>query len=125
MGLTEDVVFLPRVAETDKPALYRAALAFLYPSTYEGFGLPPLEAMASGVPVIAADATSLPEVIGEGGLLLAPGDARAWAEAILTLAAVPRERERLAARGVERARHFHWSMTAALTVAVYRRVLGR
>ena len=72
------VRFLGGVPEADKPLLYRAATLFVFPSRYEGFGLDPLEAMACGTPVVCSDATSLPEVVGEGGILVPPDDANAW-----------------------------------------------
>lgn len=110
------------VPEQDKPDLYRAALVFVFPSRYEGFGLGPLEAMACGVPVVAADATSLPEVVGEAGVLVPPDDADAWSEAVTTVLQDPRRAERLKAAGVERAREFTWDRAARATYQVYREV---
>ena len=72
------VRFLGGVPEADKPLLYRAATVFVFPSRYEGFGLDPLEAMACGTPVVCSSATSLPEVVGDGGILVSPDDADAW-----------------------------------------------
>lgn len=125
LGLEDDVRFVDAVDEEDKPAVYRAALAFAFPSTYEGFGFTPLEAMAAGVPVIASNATSLPEVIGDAGWLLPPDDVSAWAEALRTLVDSDRRRAELRKRGLHRARSFSWRRTAKETVAVYREVLGR
>lgn len=118
-GVEEKVQFIGWVTEEDKPALYCGASIFLFPSLYEGFGLPPLEAMACGTPVIAANSSSLPEVIGEGGMLVAPQDARAWAEAIALLLENLGEREEWGARGKEQAQRFSWRKTAEETRAVY------
>src|SRR5690606_24458010 len=81
-GLEERVKLLGYVADEDLPALLSAAEALTYPSLYEGFGLPVLEAMACGVPVAASDTSSLPEVVGEAGLLLDPSDTEAWTDAL-------------------------------------------
>lgn len=124
LGLDRDVTLVPSVAEDDKPALYRSALAFCFPSTYEGFGLPPLEAMTSRTPVIASHATSVPEVVGEGGLLLDPLDVPTWADALRTVVDSVHERRRLQEAGFRRARRFSWQYTAQQTADVYRWVLG-
>jgi glycosyltransferase involved in cell wall biosynthesis len=121
---TGDILLLPRVEEQDKPALYRAALALCFPSRYEGFGLTPVEAMASGTPVLAANATSLPEVVGNGGVLLPALDTWAWADAMKQVIESGSTRESLAASGLKRANLFSWRQTAEQTVRVYRSVLG-
>ena len=112
------------VQDTEMPFVYSGAAAFAYPSLYEGFGLPPLEAMACGVPVISSQTSSLPEVVGDAGLLIDPHDADALTN---TLRQVLEDRALaadLAGRGVQRARHFSWKKTADETVTVYRRVVG-
>lgn len=121
-GLAGKVLFVGRVEEADKPALYSGALAFLFPSRYEGFGLPVLEALACGAPVACADATSLPEVGGPGALLIAPDDVAGWAEAIERLAADAHLRARLRAAGLAHAASFSWQRTARETLAAYRQV---
>jgi glycosyltransferase involved in cell wall biosynthesis len=99
------------------PALYAGAVALAMPSRYEGFGLPCLEAMACGTPVVAAAAGALPETVGEAALLVEPGDSAAFAAALVTAACDPRERDRLIDAGVRRAASFTWQRTAELTDA--------
>jgi glycosyltransferase involved in cell wall biosynthesis len=113
------------VDEVDKPALYRAALGFCFPSTYEGFGLTPLEAMASGTPVIASNASSVPEVVGNAGWLVSPHDIDGWAERMLRLVDSNSDRSDLSRKGILRATQFCWRDTAEATADVYRGVLGR
>ncbi|MYD93253.1 MAG: glycosyltransferase family 4 protein [Chloroflexi bacterium] len=107
------------VDERDKPNLYRAADVFVFPSRYEGFGLDPLEAMASGVPVLAANATSLPEVVGDAGQLLPADDPAAWSDAVSTVAGDSATATEMRERGLARAATFTWARTAELTHAVY------
>jgi len=125
LRLGDDVYLVPRVAQADMPALYRSALGFCFPSRYEGFGFTPLEAMACGVPVVASNATSIPEVVGDGGWLLPPDDIGAWAEAMIRLASSEGERRQLAERARQQGRRFSWRVTAEQTVQVYRNVLSR
>ncbi len=112
--------YIPRV---ELPALYSGARAFVYPSRYEGFGLPPLEAMACGTPVIAANRASLPEVVGEAGLLVDPDDETALAEALQRAIDDVAWRERMAAAGPLRAQRFTWRGCAEATVAAYREAM--
>lgn len=107
------------VAEEDLAPLYRHAWAFLYLSLYEGFGLPPLEAMRCGVPVVTADTSSLPEVVGDAGILLDPHDQDGLCQAMLDLYRRPALRQRLAAAALRRAERFSWERCARETVAVY------
>jgi alpha-1,3-rhamnosyl/mannosyltransferase len=116
--------FLGPVAEADLPALYTGATVFAFPSRYEGFGLPPLEAMACGTPVVAARATCLPEVLGEAALLVPPLDADAWAEALERVIRRPDLAAELGERGRAQAGRYTWAATASATLSVYRRVAG-
>jgi glycosyltransferase involved in cell wall biosynthesis len=97
---------------------------FIYPSVYEGFGLPVLEAMACGTPVITSNVSSMPEIIGDAGVLVTPNDSQALARSLLELINDPMERQRLSIRGLERAAAFTWKRTAEKTIAVYRHILG-
>lgn len=116
------VRFLGGVPEADKPLLFRAATIFVFPSRYEGFGLDPLEAMACGTPVVCSNAASLPEVVGDGGILVAPDDADAWSAAIGRVWDSAQERAHYAERALTQARSFSWDRTAAQTIAVYAKV---
>lgn len=118
----EAVLPLGAVSEERLCALYRCAAALVYPSRYEGFGLPILEAMASGAPVIGALAGSIPEVVGDAGLLIDPDDTAAWTEAIVRVLNDDAFRHRLSAAGLARARAFTWERTARTTLDVYRKV---
>ncbi|MBN1978913.1 MAG: glycosyltransferase family 4 protein [Anaerolineae bacterium] len=120
LGLKDEVVFLGQVPDSILPALYNGAVAFAYPSLYEGFGLPPLEAMACGVPVIASDTSSLPEVVGDAGVLVDPDDTGALADALAALLSDDEKRAELSARGLARASAFSWEQTAFKTLEVYR-----
>lgn len=119
------VRLLGRVPDSDLPALYAGALALAYPSRYEGFGLPPLEAMATGTPVICSNAGSLPEVVGPAAIRLPPEDEAAWARSLLTVAESATLRAHLSERGRRWVRRFSWQRVARETIAVYReRVLA-
>jgi glycosyltransferase involved in cell wall biosynthesis len=115
---------LGHVAEHDLPALYASCAMFIYPSVYEGFGLPPLEAMASGAPVIVADRASLPEVVGDAGLLVEPHDVSALASHIQSLMGDPERRKRMGQAGLEQASRFTWRQCAVKTRDVYRELLN-
>ena len=124
-GVPEAVVRLGRVEEPVLHALYRYATAFVYPSRYEGFGLPILEAMAGGLPVIASRAASIPELTGDAAILLDPDDDRGWIDAVIRVATDDELRRELAARGTARAALFTWARTARATMDVYHQVAKR
>lgn len=121
-GAPDAIVRLGAVSEPALRALYHGAAALVYPSRYEGFGLPLVEAMASGTPVLASRAASIPEVVGESGLLLDPDHPGRWTEAIVNVMSDTTLRARLRADGLARAAMFTWERTARITLAVYERV---
>jgi glycosyltransferase involved in cell wall biosynthesis len=123
-GATDAVVRLGPVSEKQLRTLYRGAVALAYPSFYEGFGLPLVEAMGSGTPVIASNAASMPEVVGDAGMLLDPSDERAWTRAIIDVVNDDQTRGRLRAAGLRRAAGFTWERTARLTLDAYRRTVA-
>jgi glycosyltransferase involved in cell wall biosynthesis len=116
------VVLTGRIDPGALDALYRSADAFCYPSLYEGFGLPVLEAMARGVPVVCSNASSLPEVAGDAAVLVDPMSVGEMADAIARVLGDDRERERLGAAGRARAEGFSWERTARKTLEVYRKL---
>lgn len=124
LGLGHDVEFLGWVPTEMLPALYHGAVFFVYPSLYEGFGLPPLEAMACGVPVVTSDTSALPEIVGDAGLLIPPHDVPAWADAMVELLVDADRRAALSARGLARARAFSWERAAGETLRVYHGAQG-
>jgi len=119
LGIADQVVLPGRVSEAEKLALYQGAAVYVTPSSYEGFGLTALEAMACGVPVIASNRTSLPEVISDAGLLVEL-DSRSLADAMIEVLADPKIAADLRVRGLARAASFSWRETARLTADVYR-----
>jgi glycosyltransferase involved in cell wall biosynthesis len=124
LELSDSIILTGYVPETDLPALYSGALCFIYPSYFEGFGLPPLEAMQCGVPVIVGDRTSLPEVVGDAGVLVDPFDINALAAAIGKVISDSDLRAKLSVQGLARAKLFEWRETARQTLAVYRKAAG-
>ncbi len=121
-GRARRLGYLP---EHELPIIYSAARMFVFPSLYEGFGLPAAEAMASGVPVIASDRASLPEVVGDAGITVSPKDVDGMRTAILRLAEDDDEWALRSTQGLAKAQQFSWARCARQTAAVYRRVLGR
>lgn len=124
LKLEGKVIFLGYVEDEDKPYLYSGARGFVYPSLYEGFGLPPLEAMACGVPVITSDISSLPEVVGDAGILVDPENEEELAEQMLRIANDDELNASLSAKGLQRAKKFTWANTAESVLAVYNELLG-
>jgi glycosyltransferase involved in cell wall biosynthesis len=124
-GWQDRVKFIGPVAEADLPAMYTGARLFVFPSLYEGFGLPVLEAMACGAPVICSNSSSLPEVIGEAHASFDPLNTAAMAAVIQEVLGSPAMREELSRQGLQRAAQFSWTQTAQRTATVYQDVLAR
>jgi glycosyltransferase involved in cell wall biosynthesis len=123
-GIDERFVrFVSPVDEADKPTLYRGAVAFIFPSRYEGFGLPPLEALACGTPVVGSNAASIPEVVGNAGVLLPPDDAEGMAGALIQLAIDDDFRAEMSRRALAQAARFSWERTAQETLAAYQAMM--
>ncbi len=121
LGL-QNVRWLGPVPEADLPALYSAATLFVFPSLYEGFGLPVLEAMACGTPVVCSSTSSLPEVAGDAALLVDPTDVQSLAAAIADLLGSEARREEMKEKGLQQAARFSWERTAAMTLGIYQEV---
>ena len=115
-----DVRTLGFISNDDLPHLYSAAEAFVYPSLYEGFGLPPLEAMACGCPVISSDRGSLGEVVGDAAWIVEPEDVEDICDALIKLYSEPKSRAALVQKGLAHSRQFSWERAARETLAVYR-----
>ena len=124
-GLADCVRHTGYIPAADLPLWYNSAEALLYPSVYEGFGLPLLEAMACGTPVATSDVSSLPEVAGDAGLCLPPTDDHAWTEALRLLERDAGWREMAREKSLARAKRFSWARTAELTVGSYRKALAQ
>jgi glycosyltransferase involved in cell wall biosynthesis len=120
-GYGAELIFTGYVPQEDLVALYNAADLFVYPSLFEGFGLPPLEALACGTPVIAANTAALPEVVGEAGVLVDPREVDGLAAAMARVLGDEALRQRLRVQGPERAARFSWDATARTIVDAYRR----
>jgi glycosyltransferase involved in cell wall biosynthesis len=118
LGITQQVIYR-FVEDEDKPAVYSAASVFTFPSLYEGFGLPPLEAMGCGTPVVCSNRTSLPEVVGDAALSIDPEDLEAFADALYNVLSKPELSSELSARSLQQAKKFSWQKTAQATMEVY------
>lgn len=123
LGLEKNVKRLGHVPMRDLDALYHEAIALTFPSRFEGFGAPVLEAMSRSCPVIAADATALPEVVGEAGLLVSPDNSEEWCRAMCELIEDESLRERLAKMGLDRSKEFTWETSADLLEDAYAQAL--
>ncbi|MDO8914929.1 MAG: glycosyltransferase family 1 protein, partial [Coriobacteriia bacterium] len=124
-AVRDRVAFTGRVSDPELRALYAHAAAFAFPSTYEGYGLPPLEAMALGAPVVCSSAASLPEVVDDAAILFEPGDAADLAASLERVFADSLLARDLRARGRAHAANFTWASAAEATVVVYREVTAR
>jgi glycosyltransferase involved in cell wall biosynthesis len=124
LGLSEVVDFPGYLREADLPLWYNSARCFVYPSVYEGFGLPPLEAMACGCPVITSDTSSIPEVVGEAGILVKPDDVAALTAALNRLLTDETAWTAYRAKGLAQAARFTWQEAARQTFGIYRQIVG-
>ncbi|MGB7970091.1 MAG: glycosyltransferase family 1 protein [Methanobacterium sp.] len=125
LNLEKDIIFTNYVSEEYLVKLYNAADIFVYPSLYEGFGLPPLEAMACGCPVITSNTSSLPEVVGDAGIMINPYDIDSLTESIHKILADNDLKKELSKKSLERAKFFNWKKTADQTLEVYEEVLHK
>ena len=122
LDMGDRIIFTGQIREQDKAPLYSGATAFLFPSLYEGFGMPVLEAMACGAPVITSRVSALPEVVGDAGVLIDPYSEPAISEALGEVLTSPKRRQELGHKARERSRMFSWRQVAEQTVAVYEQV---
>jgi glycosyltransferase involved in cell wall biosynthesis len=125
LGVDEHVVFTGHVPDEDMPALLRGAKALVYPSLYEGFGFPPLEAMACGTPVIASNVSAIPEIVADAGILVDPRSVKEITDAMITVLKDEELLRKLSARGLKRAQLFKAEDNARRTLAVYKAVLAQ
>jgi glycosyltransferase involved in cell wall biosynthesis len=125
LRLADRVLFLGDVPEKDLPMIYNGAEVFVYPSLYEGFGLPVLEAMACGTPVVCSNSSSLPEIVGNAAITLDPADTSAWVAALAEVLESRELQAELRTRGLAQADKFSWKKTARETLGVYQSVLSR
>lgn len=122
LNLKNDIIFTDYIPENDLPALYNAADVFVYPSIYEGFGLPPLEAMACGTPVVTSNISSLPEVVGNAGITVDPKDIDMLATSLYEVLTNDSLMKEMTKKGLERAKLFSWRSCAVETLKVYQEV---
>lgn len=123
-GASNRVIILEDLSDEELASVYNSVDALVFPSAYEGFGLPPLEAMASGVPVITSNVTSIPEVVGDAALMLDPNDAEKLADAMVSLLDDRGRQQELVARGLERSKMFSWDESARKVLGIYERMVG-
>jgi glycosyltransferase involved in cell wall biosynthesis len=124
LRLTDRARFLGRVSDQDLLHLYNAAGVLAHPALYEGFGLPPLEAMSCGTPVVVSNTSSLPEVVGDAGLLVDAEDVDAWAAALWRVCTDDDLHDELSQKALARSRRFSWERTARHTLHIYEQVIG-
>jgi len=124
LKITQDIIFVDHLSELDLAHYYSSATLLAYPSLYEGFGLPPLEAMACGCPVITSNTSSLPEVVGEAGIMVNPYDTNSLVQAMRRVLTDDKLRGDMVRKGLEQAKRFSWEKTARQTLEVYEKVGG-
>lgn len=122
LNIQQYIKFIGYVKEEDLPALYSAAKLFVYPSLYEGFGLPVLEAMACGTPVITSNSSSLPEIAGDAAILVEPADTKQLTDYMLLLINDEKLRHQMSLKGMEQAKKFSWEKTARETLDIYEKI---
>src|SRR3990167_3559873 len=122
LGVEDKLIFTGFISEREVSAFYKTAQLFLFPSLHEGFGLPPLEAMASGCPVISSNKSSLPEVVGEGGILLEPDDQFLWVKEIGQILSNKNYSRKLIDKGLKQAKKFSWEKCAKETINIYQEI---
>ena len=122
LAITRDVIFVDYISELELACYYSSATLLAYPSLYEGFGLPPLEAMACGCPVVTANISSLPEVVGEAGIMVNPYDTSSLVQAMRRVLTDDKLRDNMVRKGLEQSKKFSWEKTAELTLQVYNKV---
>ncbi|MBI5417931.1 glycosyltransferase family 4 protein [Candidatus Poribacteria bacterium] len=122
LDLKSEIKFIRSIQETELPIYYNLAEIFAYPSSYEGFGLTPLEAMACGAPVITSNVSSLPEVTGDAAVLIEPRNIEALTDALNTLITDSKLREELSQKGLQRSKQFSWKSSAKLTLEIYKKL---
>lgn len=124
LGLEKKVIFTGYIPDEDAPILYKGASIFLFPSLYEGFGFPPLEAMATGTPVISSNTSSLPEVVGKAGILISPHLEADWVYAVKKLIDNKNLHRQMSLAGLDQAKKFSWKKCALETLDLYKKTLG-
>ena len=122
LGITEGVIFIDRVSELELAYYYTSAQLLAYPSLYEGFGLPPLEAMACGCPVVTSNTSSLPEVVGEAGIMVDPHDTDSLTQAMREVLTDSELRDNMIRKGLEQSKRFSWEKATKQTLEVYNKV---
>jgi glycosyltransferase involved in cell wall biosynthesis len=123
LDVSSNIIFTGFVPEDDLPNLYNSCEAFVYPSLYEGFGLPPLEAMSCGTPVITSNISSIPEVVGDSGILIDPFSTVSLIEALELVLNDDKKKQELREKGLARASEYSWRKTAEQTLEVYKKVI--
>jgi len=124
LGLDKRIIFTGYISEQDKAAIYQGAKLFVFPSIYEGFGLPPLEAMASGVPVISSNTSSMGEVVGEAGILISPYNKTKWIKELSRTLQDEKLMEEMKQKNLQQIKKFSWDKTAKATIDVYKEAIN-